>query len=533
MAQKREQQLLQDLEVAKGQIEALRQSYEALQQENKALRQKVDALARRLFGTSSEKLNAAQLELVFAALQQDQTQPQESAVHSQIDPAPSSGSKEGAKARPKRKLEDVIQGLPVTEVIIDPEEVASDPEQWQCIGAEETNLIDYTPGKFSCQRIVRRKFVRVAQRHLPPVTAALSTLQERCIAAPGLLAHSMSLRFEMHMPFYRIAQMYTRQGVSITRQSLGNWAGMTAEASQLVVAVIEEEVFADGYVQIDETPVKYQDAEREGRCGTGWLWVIYNPVRKVCLFCWRLGRGAQELQAIVPADFQGTIQCDGHGAYLSFAQSKERSGLIQLAGCLAHARRKFFEAKAEGDDPCWVLGQMGQLYEIEAHLAQTRAGPAQTLSVRQEQSKPIMQRLHQRLEDWRSKRSHLPRSLMGEAVNYALNQWDKLAAYLSDGRIRIDNNLVENKIRPSAIGKKNWLFMGDPTTGDRAAVFYTLIGNCHCVGADALAYLTDLLKRLPSETTRTVHQLTPAAWFAQQASHRDAVAQAATTTVLM
>jgi transposase len=430
-------------------------------------------------------------------------------------------------------LEDIIAGLPVTEVIIDPEEVKSDPDSWYCIGAEETKLVDYTPGRFSCQRIVRRKYVCKAQRHLPPITAPLSTLQERCMAAPGLLAHSMSLRYELHLPFYRIAQMYARQGVDITRQTLSNWAGMTAEASQLVVEGLHAEVFGDNYVQIDETPVKYQDPGRKGVCGTGWLWAIYNPIRDVCLFRWRWGRGAKDLQEIVPREYRGKIQCDGHGAYPAFAQSPERRGLIELAGCLAHARRKFFDAKAEGADPCWVLGQMRELYQIEARLNEAKATPQQVQKLRTQQSAPIMNRIHQRLEQWRDNRSHLPRSLTGEAITYTLNQWDKLEKYLKDGRQRIDNNLVENKIRPSAIGKKNWLFMGDRTTGNRAAVFYTLIGNCHCAEVDALAYLTDLFKRLPNETNKTVRRLTPMAWAAdQKAAREQSLTQAAAATVL-
>lgn len=534
MAKASGQLLIRQLEQARGEIESLKQSNETLQQEIRVLRLKVDALARRLFGSSSEKLNAAQLELVFAALQDDAPPPAQR--DNSEEPAAVNTAQEDngqqSKPRPKRKLEDVIASLPVTEVIIDPQEVLAEPEKWHCIGAEETNLIDFTPGKFSRQHIVRRKFVRKDQRHLPPVTAPLHTLQERCTATPALLAHTMTLRYEMHLPFYRIEKMYERMGVPISRQTLCNWSGMSAEASRLVTDAIKAEIFADGYVQIDETPVKYQDALRDGVCGTGWLWVIYNPMRNLCLFVWRLGRGAKDLQAIVPAEFEGRIQCDGHGAYQAFVQTPERRAKIALAGCLAHARRKFFEAKAEGDDPQWVLGQMQQIYLIEARAAEARAGPLELLEIRQRESRPIMQKIYTQLEEWKGQRKHLPRSLTGEAITYALNQWKRLEVFLEDGRLRVDNNLVENTIRPSAIGKKNWLFMGDPTSGDRAATFYTLIGNCHRAGADANVYLTDLFTLLPTATNKTVHQLTPAAWAAEQAAKRQALAQAASSAVL-
>ena len=138
-----------------------------------------------------------------------------------------------------------------------------------------------------------------------------------------------------------------------------------------------------------------------------------------------------------------------------------------------------------------------------------------------------MERIKARLEELQRSRKHLPQSLTGKALSYALNQWGKLGVFLCHGSVQIDNNLIENTIRPSAIGKKNWLFMGDPTSGDRAATFYTLIGNCHRQGINAEAYLTDIFKRLPTETNQTVRRLTPKAWAAEQAALRQALAQSA------
>lgn len=149
-------------------------------------------------------------------------------------------------------VREIIAGLPVTEVIIDPEEVKASPEAWNCIGAEETRLIDYTPGRFSCQKLVSRKYVSREERHLPPVTAPLHTLQGRCIATPRLLAHTLAQRFELHLPYYRIERMYERQGGPLSRQTLCGWSGMCADACGLIIEAIKREVFADGYVQIDE-----------------------------------------------------------------------------------------------------------------------------------------------------------------------------------------------------------------------------------------------------------------------------------------
>jgi len=441
MAGDREQALIQQLEEAQAQNVALLQERDALQQEIKVLRLKVDSLARRIFGKSSEKLDPGQLELLFNALQNEGVTEQEDQADMRGSRPPAAAK--SAKPRTRRKLEDIIAELPVTEVIIDPAEVMADPNSWECIGAEESKLIDFTPGKFSCRRVLRRKYVRKDQRYLAPITAPLATLQERCTATPALLAHTLSLRYEMHLPFYRIAQMYERLGVPISRQTMCNWSAMSAEASSLVKEALRKEVFEDGYVQIDETPVKYQDPGRKGTCGTGWLWVIYNPVRQICFFEWRLGRGAKELQSIVPPDFEGTIQCDGHSAYSSFARSLERHGKIKLVGCLAHARRKFFEAKAEGEDAQWVLAQIQRLYQIEAQLAQARAAPEEVLRTRQNQSAVILKDIRSRLEDWRTKHKHRPRSLTGEAITYSCNQWERLEGYLHDGRLRIGR--VENR----------------------------------------------------------------------------------------
>jgi hypothetical protein len=148
-----------------------------------------------------------------------------------------------------------------------------------------------------------------------------------------------------------------------------------------------------------------------------------------------------------------------------------------LAGCLAHVRRKFFEARAEGEDAAWVLAEIQKLYRIEARLRESRAGPDIILTEHQLHSAPILQSLKTRLDDLLARRKHVPRSPSGEAITYALGQWDKLQVFLTDGRVQPDNNLTENAIHPTAMGKKNWLFMGDYKGGDRAAVFYTLITN--------------------------------------------------------
>jgi regulator of replication initiation timing len=520
-----------------AQIGTLTQRIEQLTQDNAVLRLKVDAMARKLFGKSSEKLDPAQLQMVFEALQNEgpgSELKKSEASDTNADNSEAEADKGVSVAKPvkrrKRTLEDIIEGLPVVDVILEPEAVKAEPEAWRCMGEEVTKLINYTPGRFNCERLIRRKYVRKEAAYEAPIIAPLPTLQDRCIATPKLIAHTLSNRFELHLPYYRIEQMYERAGVPIPRQTLCGWSGMAHDACALIMKAIKREVFADGYVQIDETPVKYQDPERQGLCGTGYLWVVHNPVRNISLFEWHTGRAAACLESLVPPEFTGLIQCDGYSAYESFIKSPARKGSIQLAGCLAHARRKFFEAKAEGTDPQWVLLQMQHLYQIEARLREARAGPLEARALRQEQSVPILARIKAQLDELERSHRHRPRSLTGAAISYALNQWDKLTLYVRDGRVQIDNNLVENTIRPSAIGKKNWLFMGDARSGARAATFYTLIGNCHREGINAEAYLTDIFTRLPGETNQTVHRLIPKAWAEEQAAQKPVKTQSTLVT---
>ena len=209
-------------------------------------------------------------------------------------------------------------------------------------------------------------------------------------------------------------------------------------------------------------------------------------------------------------DFQGKLQCDGYAAYRAFANG--RHGL-ELAGCWAHVRRKFFEAQEQSPRLAgWLLGQIQQLYRVEARLREHRAGPQLRAAVRASESQPIVARLERALIRLKGSGRHLPQSLLGSAMDYALGQWRTLVVYLADGRVEIDNNLVENAIRPTALGKKNWLFMGEADAGERGAIIYTIIESCRRRGLDPYAYLKDVLTRLPNMTNHQIPGITPAVW---------------------
>jgi transposase len=180
---------------------------------------------------------------------------------------------------------------------------------------------------------------------------------------------------------------------------------------------------------------------------------------------------------------------------------------------MARSRRNFYEAREQAPQRCgWILRQIGHLYRIEENLRRSKAGPRKRAAVRMSQSRPICQRLHRALVLFKKSRRYLPRSAFGQAIDYALSNWPLFGVYLGDGRIQIDNNLVENSIRPTALGKKNWLFFGDADAGRRGAILHTIIESCRGSGLDPYAYLRDVLTRLPSMTNWQVKHVTPEVW---------------------
>ncbi len=495
--------LLEENALLRERIALLEKRDELLTQENTLLRQKVDLLVRRVFGVSSEKIDLWQLDLFLLP---EETAPGKSEASSALEEADPRPPRQQAPRGRGRWPQD----LPVVEQVIDPEEVKQAPEAWRCIGSEVSEQLDYEPARFLRRRLVRRKYVSRQNPSVAPIIAKLpGVLQERGGAAPGLLAQIVVGKFVDHLPLYRQEQIYrTRHGVHLSRPTLVRWMELAADWLKPIYQVIRTGVMAGGYVQVDETPVRYL-APGHGKTKTGYLWTASRPGGDA-VYRWETSRAASCLDKVLPVDFRGTVQCDGYAAYGSFARHKEH---IQLAACWAHARRKFFEAREQ--DPLianWLLRQIGHLYRIERKLRHSRSGPRLRTAVRAYQACPIYRRVHNALTRLKMRRRYLPRSRMGLAIGYTLNLWTSLGVYLEDGRIEIDQNLVENAIRPTALGKKNWLFIGESEAGERSAILYTVVECCRRRGIDPYAYLRDTFTRLPSATNWQIKDLTPEAW---------------------
>jgi transposase len=488
------------------QLEAALQVIASLRQENQLLREKVNLLVRRVFGSSSEKMDLAQLQLLLAGVElvAPAAEPQ-----GEVPPA-----KAQNPAPRKPKTPRLPDNLPVVEEIVDPEPVKAAPEQWRQIGQEVSEQLDYEPARYFRRRLVRRTYVPKAPRadaENVPVTAPLpSTLQERCIATPALLASVIIQKYCDHLPLYRQEQILARRfGINVPRQTLARGVELAAGWLRPLYQQIKTGVMAGGYVQLDETPIDYLEPGA-GRTLKGYFWTGSRPGGDV-FFDWHARRRGECLDAVVPVDFQGTVQCDGYAAYDRLAARPGQA--IKLANCWAHVRRKFNEA-LEGTPRTggWMIKQIQLLYRIESGLRQAKAGPALRQAVRASQSRPIVERIKKGCAVLLETKRFLPKSAISQAMEYAKGLMPGLEVYLEDGRVEIDNNSVENAIRPTALGKKNWLFIGEADAGDRGAILYTIIESCRRRGVEPFAYLKDVLTRLPQMTNKQVPELLPAVW---------------------
>jgi transposase len=494
----REQDLARQLEEC---LEALKQS----RRENELLRQKIDLLIRRVFGSSSERLDKAQLELLLQLSETTTLTPKETS------PSVAAPSKRSSRPNTPRLPEN----LPVVEEVIEPKPVKEKPEEWRCIGQEISEQLDYEPARFLRRRTIRKKYVHRLDLNRAPVIAPLpERLLDRSLPAPGLLAQILVGKYCDHLPLYRQEQIFLqRYRVDLPRQTLARWVELAADWLKPIYEQIRTGVLAGGYVQVDETPIEYLEPGN-GKTKQGYFWTFNRPGGE-SFFDWQTSRATACLENIIPLTFSGILQCDGYSAYPSFANGRGKT--VELAGCWAHVRRKFHEALEQSPKVAgWLLRQLQNLYQIEAHLRERRAGPKLRQAIRASQSRTIVDRFQRALVRLKGTGRYLPQSLLSQAIDYALGQWPTLGVFLKDGRIEIDNNLVENAIRPTALGKKNWLFIGDADAGQRSAIVYTVIENCRRRGLDPFSYLRDVLTRLPNMTNRQIPEVTPQAWAKAQ-----------------
>lgn len=481
-------------EVVLAQLQELRAELAAVKAENAWLK-------RQLFGPGkSEKLDRLQASLPLGEV-----------PVAPVAPVVETISYERVVAKEKRPLaSEAFKDVPVREtVVIEPEEVKADREAYEQIGEERTFEIDVVAPQIFKREIVRPKYRHKTDRARPPLLAPAPVRPvQGGYASAGLLAWIALSKYVDHQPLYRLEKQSARWGAVIPRQTMADWIRITAEWLEPIYRQMHRRLLGGAYLQVDETPVRCNDPdEKRGGTTEGWLWVMSRPGEDV-VFDWRLTRRHGELTSLIEG-YQGILQSDGYGAYEAYA--KQHAGVTWVA-CWAHARRKFFEAEKEWPKAVRVvLLIIGWLYECEVCWDENKLNAAQR---QRHRAKHYPRKLYWLKKVATGMRERVPpKSGLGKACDYLLRYWGALSAHVDHGETRLDNNLVENAIRPSAIGKKNWLFIGHPDAGQRSAIIYSIVVSCQRHKKDPLAYLRDVLTRLPRMTNQDdLDMLTPSRW---------------------
>ena len=373
------------------------------------------------------------------------------------------------------------------------------------IGEEVSEEIEFVPAKLIRRRTVRPKYAcrcgeaGVAIAPLPPRLVPQSRL------GLGLAVHMVLARYDDHLSFYRLEQQFReRHNVFIPRQQMVQWAEHIANWLLPVYDAMWRAMLSGGYLQIDETPVKVLDPEVQGKAARGYLWFYAVPGGDVIIE-FDPSRGLAPVRKRLQG-FVGTIQTDAYEVYHSLERKETH---IQRIGCLAHARRYVIKAVQENlAAAVWFITQIRSLYRIENEIRDLP--PQERYEQRRQQAPGIWEALKSRADEL--KPLLLPQSTLGKAVNYFINEYEALKGYLRDGRFEIDNNLIENSIRPTAVGRRRWLFIGHPDAGWRSAVLYSILVSCRRRGINPQEYLTAVLRRLPTAKTSDIHDLLPANW---------------------
>lgn len=506
-AQTRIRELEEELGNSRQQVAILTQHVEVLTQQRAILTQQLDYLKRQLFGRKSEGFEHPDL---FAA--QAAEQPAGSAEDNEPE------EKAPAKRRKKRAVREqaLPENLPVILNEIIPQVVQDNPEDWRRIGQEESTQVERQPGYLYLRRTVRPKYVSIENPLRPPVIApAAPTLVEGGFWGPGLIAEILTNRYLDHLPYYRQETRYLRRfGVHLSRKTMSDYAGKVAEQLSILVRRMKEKIIYENYVRADETYVRFLDRQAPKGSALGYLWA-YRGIGGDVIFDWQTSREHRHLPEWLGWEYEGVLQSDGYEAYSSYCRVQLRRGKqVRHAACLAHIRRKFEAAQEERPEVVgWVLRIMRLLYDLETPMREYGANAQTRARVRQNQSRWLIDLLEKAFKSLQGKQI-LPKSSLGKALQYALGQWPGMRVYLEEGQVNIDNNVLENDIRPTAVGKKNWLFIGSAEAGHRTAILYSLLISARNYGVDPHAYLQDVITKLPGRNSDDIDDLLPEDWAA-------------------
>jgi transposase len=463
-------------------FESERATYEKLliekDQAINKLKQQVEMLQRKIWGKSSEKYipeDPQQRRLDFEGLD---LLPEEkelaTSAKEEIEQYKTIRVKVQEKSHPVRK--PLPESLPREETHIYPE--ISNPENWTELAPEITEVLERDPARWYVRRIIRHKYVLkdkslVQDIEKQIITAPMPVLPiAKSYAGATLLADIIIDKYVNHLPFYRQIQMFKQQGISIAPATINGWFGNVADLMRPAYYRLKELVLRSGYIQSDETTIPIINNEKH-KTINGYIWMIRAVTEDLVFFHYDYGSRAQKVALQLFKDYQGVIQTDGYAVYDIYENKK---GVLPI-GCWAHARRKFEEALKEDEvRASYALDQIGLLYDVERRADKEKLSDEERSELRSRLSYPIMVAF----EKWMLSEypKVLPKGRIGKALRYTYNIYHKLTRYHLDGKLKIDNNLGENAIRPIALGRKNWLFCGNHDAAENAAIMYSMLGCC-------------------------------------------------------
>ena len=475
------------------------------QLERDAAKTRLQQLLRRFFGQSSEKLDSNQLKLAWEAIEAEreiQTPPK--------PPVPAQSTRERSERRARR-----MEELPILEkIVLEPAEdqkVGPDGQPLVRIREEITEEVDYQPGKLFRRQIIRPVYASPAKDCAP----CIAELPPRVIpggqVGPGLVAHVLLSKYADALPLYRQEKMLERLGPTFSRQAMGEWVEHAANLFRPIHTLLRSLVVSSRYVIGDETPIRVLDPMRPGAAREAWLWTYIAPGARALVFDFQTTRSHQPALAFLQ-NYSGVCQSDGYASYtkaLRLLPEPTRAGIVHCH-CMAHCRRGFVNALESGDERAApFLAYIGGLYAVEKQHRDS--DPATRAAARSRESLGWLVPMEMALKRAAPDPAILPQSALYKAVHYALERWEGLSRFAQPGfgHVHIDSNAVERSIRPSAIGKKNFLFVGHPNAGWRSAVIYSILGTCALLGVDPWRYLTWALPNLAAATNHTAGNFLP------------------------
>jgi transposase len=373
------------------------------------------------------------------------------------------------------------------------------------IGEEVTEELEYEPGRLYVNRYVRPKYVSADNQ-----TILIAPLPDRplpkAIAGSGLLTQILIDKYVDHLPLRRQQQRFSREKINIPYSTITDWVSNSCKLITPLYEALRKEVLASDYLHADETPIKVLDKDKKGETHRGYYWVYHNSLQDLVLFDYRPGRGREGPSELLK-DFKGHLQTDGYAAYNIFDEQKD----VTLLHCMAHARRKFVEARLNDQARAdYALEQIQQLYAIERQADEEQLPAEEVLTLRQNKAVPILEALGKWMQQTYT--AVLPQSAIGKALAYSITRWEKLMIYTSDGKLNIDNNPVENAIRPVAVGRKNYLFVGSHEAAQRSAMLYSLLGTCKMHDINPFEWMKAVLEKTPDHPINKIYELLPHRW---------------------